>query len=491
MSRKSKSRPPQIKTKTEKTLQNAHHVELTMTKKDEDQIQNTLSGLLEGLGYGTPYASSQINQVDTLFKNNRWYMVSNMRQILSELYVEHGIVQTLVDQPVDDGFRKGFKVNTDQLSEDELEELKTYIDTNNVVETIKQGQKWTRLFGGGGVMLITNQDPDKPLRPLAKDAPLKFRAVDMWELFYTTQNTQGSYDDISPFYEDSDKTFNYYGVRVNSSRVLVSKGKQAPSFVRPRLRGWGMSVVERMVRSFNQYLKNNDVIFELLDEAKIDVYGINGFNSSLGTPDGTERIRRRTEMVNQVKGVLNAIVMDKDDTFEQKTMAFSGLGEILTQIRQGIASDLKMPISKLFGVSSAGFNSGEDDIENYNAMIESEIRSHSKSTIISVVTVICQVLFGHAPTDLDIEFEPLRVLSAEAEENVKNKKFDRYSAMWAQGMFTSREYAQQCKKDELYSVETETENGTRELEPPEPPTSFDIPQKIVPTHQTEGTVEKR
>ena len=37
--------------------------------------------------------------------------------------------------------------------------------------------------------------------------------------------------------------------------------------------------------------------------------------------------------------------------------------------------NLKMPITKLFGISAAGFSSGEDDIENYNSMI---VLSHFK-----------------------------------------------------------------------------------------------------------------
>ena len=49
------------------------------------------------------------------------------------------------------------------------------------------------------------------------------------------------------------------------------KGLTAPSFLRPRLRGWGFSVVEKLVRSINQYIKATDLGFEVLDEFKLDV----------------------------------------------------------------------------------------------------------------------------------------------------------------------------------------------------------------------------
>jgi len=66
--------------------------------------------------------------------------------------------------------------------------------------------------------------------------------------------------------------------------------------------------------------------------------------------------------------------MDMKDDYEQKQITFTGLSDVLSQIRYGIAADVKMPMAKLFGMSASGFNSGEDDIENYNAMIESSVR---------------------------------------------------------------------------------------------------------------------
>jgi len=44
----------------------------------------------------------QISQATTVFENLRYYLVSNFRQILSQAYVEIGLIQTIVDIPVDD-----------------------------------------------------------------------------------------------------------------------------------------------------------------------------------------------------------------------------------------------------------------------------------------------------------------------------------------------------------------------------------------------------
>ncbi len=124
-------------------------------------MQNGLSEAI--FGYNPGGIGSQITQVDTLFKNNRWYLISNMRQLLSEMYVEHGLVQTVVDVPVDDGFRGGVEIKTKQLDEQQIDDLYTTIEQEDDLITMAQAVKWNRLYGGAGVLILTDQPPDKPL----------------------------------------------------------------------------------------------------------------------------------------------------------------------------------------------------------------------------------------------------------------------------------------------------------------------------------------
>ncbi|MEZ5691183.1 MAG: DUF1073 domain-containing protein [Rickettsiales bacterium] len=349
---------------------------------DKNLIESARGVLLNSLsaftGFFSPndtIGSQQVAQADTMLDGLRWYLITNNRQLLSQSYAEIGIVQTLIDQPVDDAFRNEINIHTDQLSDDEIDKLKNYTKRNHVLEELSQGLKWARLFGGGAVIVINGDSHDKKLdiKSIKEGSKLSFRAVDMWELYRTDIIEQGGTK-----LEEDPEYYTYYGMRIHNSRVFPLKGKRAPSLLRPNLRGWGMSELERVVGSLNSYIKNKSVIFELLDEAKIDVYKIDGFNNSLMTTDGTTKVAERIQNANMIKNYQNAITMDKGDEYDQKQVTFSGLAEILTQIRQGVAADLRMPLTKLFGISSAGFNSGEDDIENYNSMIESEIRAKAK-----------------------------------------------------------------------------------------------------------------
>lgn len=432
--------------------------EMTLTAQDEAEILNSLTDLTLMLGNTPGYGQTNtptISSISSMFYNMRWYLVSNYRQVLAQLYAEHGIIQTLVDQPVDDGFRPGFEIRTSNLSPEEIQKLELYIERNEVIANIKQAVQWARLFGGGGILIITDQNPASPLNieRLNKNSRIEFRACDLWELYSQSITTQPGMGVDEKLGASTGDFYYYYGHKVHKSRVYPIKGKEPPSFIKPRLRGWGLSVVEPLVRSLNQFLKNQDVVFELLDEAKIDVYKVKGYNSALMSKSGTTKITTQVQLTNQLKNYNNAITMDADDEYQQKQVTFSGLAEMLNQIRQGIACDVKMPITKLFGVSAAGFNSGEDDIENYNAMIDSEIRAKTKFIVLDILQICCLKLFGQTIDDLDINWNPLRVLNAKEEEEVKTSKFNRVMASFSASLIPPQEAKQSINKDSLLPIE--------------------------------------
>lgn len=402
---------------------------------------------------------TQLNQVATIFRNNRWYLISNMRQVLSESYVEHGLIQTIVDVPVDDGLRGGVDIQSKQLDEQQIQDLQAEMEREDDINNMGQGLKWNRLFGGAGILVMTDQDPMTPLNmgAITEKSPLEFRAVDMWELFWDKQNTEG-YDPTTQ--EHGFEFYSYYGLKVHKSRVMRLKGLVAPSFIRPRLRGWGFSVVEALVNSINQYLKSNNLTFEVLDEFKLDIFKIKNLANTLLSPDGDALVRKRVATANAQKNFQNAITMDSEDDYIQKQLSFTGLAEAMQGIRLQIASDMRMPLTKVFGISSAGFSSGEDDIENYNAMVESQVRTKAKFDILRMVELRCQRMFGMVPSDLQISFKPLRVLSAEQEENVKTQKFNRLFQAKQAGEINTLEFRDAINRGNLFDVKLDTDEAS-------------------------------
>ena len=388
--------------------------------------------------------------------NNSYVLISLQRVMLTYAYVLHGPLRTLVDQPVYDAFRGGIKVKTDEVSAEELEDLYKECKKLKLTKKCIEALRWDRLFGGAGIVVNTDQDFSKPfnLNLINEKSKLEFISADRWELSWS------GIPGILP-----EANYSYYGKTVHYSRVAKVVGEEAPSLARQRLQGWGMSVIECVIREISAYFKNNNVIFELLDEAKIDIWKIKGFNAQVLSQLAQQKTSKRIQMATYMKNFLNAITLDSEDDYEQKTMTFTGLSDMLEQIRIGIAAAVRMPMAKIFGLSAKGFASGEDDIENYNAIVEGQ-RDRAEEVLDMVLPVVMMKVWGFVPDDWKVEWKPLRVLTAEQEESVKTTKFARLSTLYSQGILNPIEYCEVLKQENILTLETEVARGVADPEPP-------------------------
>lgn len=442
-----------------KNVRNLERKNATLSRQLEmSERRNSIQGLYFNLMGGNP---SNLTTFGPIANNNIYPLLTVNWSLLSWMYKTHGILQTAIDMPVLDALRGGVIIDSDQLKknakelEDDLEETGTY-------HKICEAFNWARLFGGGGLIINTGQDPKTPL-DWRRILHLDFIPVTRWQLGSTHRTAD---------------SFSYYGVEFHKSRVITMAGKPAPHPIDLQLMGWGMSEIERMIGDFNRYLKGSEVIYELLEQAKIDVYRLQEFNSLLGTPEGTEIATARIQKANQIKNFNNAIILDKEDEYQQKTFSgWQGLANIMKENRIGIAAALRMPMTKLFGLSASGFNSGEDDIENYNAMIESEVRAPMKTVIRQILKLKCAHLFKMPDAHVGFQFKPLRVLSAEQEENIKKSKLERLrTAQLDLGIIGRQQAAEWAGREGLFPEDILDKKGVLEFED----TRLEEPEPVVP-----------
>lgn len=451
--------------KKNKNLINAYNQGMQDAIKENSlsSLVNSFTGGLEGSNL-IYKCSAQASQISTLARNNRNYFISNFRYLLSESYIEHGLIQTMIDLPVDDAFRTEIEFSTNELTKEEQNKIKEFIEEKDCIEKFKYAIKWSRLFGGGALIIMTGEDDiSVPLdTKKLKDMPVEFVPVDLWELYY------GDYDvneQKLDYYRDMElrkllykpEIYNYYGVRIHKSRIFRIEGKEAPSFVRPRLRGWGFSVLETLVRGFNQYLKGVDSTFEMLDEVKVDVYSINNLATALKSPVGMENVRKRITLSNQLKSYLNALVLDKNDGYESKShsSSFSGLAEVMKEIRYQIASDLRMPLSKLFGIGSSGFSSGEDDIKNYNTMVETEIRSKVKNHLKNLYKLCSLFVLGKEIKSVNVLFGSLDYETPKDLTIRKNSEYQRAFIAYDHGLMNISTLKEMINKNNMLPLPLE------------------------------------
>jgi hypothetical protein len=96
-------------------------------------------------------------------------------------------------------------------------------------------------------------------------------------------------------------------------------------------------------------------------------------------------------------------------------------------------------------------------MENYNSMVESEVRNKLKYDILRICEIKCQQLFGFIPDDLELEFKPLRELGAVDQETVKTAKFARALQASQLQKISDQEFRDICNKGNLFDIQLDTQ----------------------------------
>lgn len=421
-----------------------------MTKKQKKVLENSLPEALglEQYAYNPAAHSTLVNPAN-LGYNISYNLLTMYPYPLSYAYKQYGFLQTAIDQPIEDAFRGGVELESETLSAEELEKLKQTMEDHNDWENIKEAQRWARLFGGGLLIANTLQEADKKLNEKALyDEKLDFIPSDRWESIMSDPEAGALYSN-----------FMFHGKTIDRSRVCLAMGKKAPYYVRLRLQGWGLSFFEQTLPPLVQYLKSQNVMLELLDENKIDILKINQLSAILMQADGTQKIKKRVDIAAQNKNYKSMLVMDKEDDYQQKQLSVAGLADLSKEIRIMVAAYLRQPVSKIWGTGSSGFSSGEDDLENYNAMIESEIRPQCLKMIKWVVDLRCMQLFGRKVPDLTIKWQPLRVLTGLEEQDKENKIFQNVFGMVDRQLMLPSEAMEYLKRKDIITMDTRALKG--------------------------------
>ena len=409
-------------------------------------------GLADALGLngGLGNLPTQINPASLIY-NSSFFPITNMLMTLTNAYKTYGWLKVAVSQPVDDAFRNGVDLESGTLEEEELNQLLQKMEDEEDWTKIKDTLRWGRLYGGSVLVANCDQKAERPLNYKAlKDRRLEFYATDRWQC--SALDTS-----ISP--KDSDFALN--GIVLDKSRVFAFLGDSAPFLIRTRVSNWGLSILEQVLPDIIRFLKSLNVSLELLDEAKIDILQIDRLADVLALPDGSDLIRKRIEIAALNKNYKSMLAIDSKDSYTQKQISFGGFPEMVEQIMSLIAGVLRIPKAKLFGTGSSGFSNGEDNLENYNAMIESEIRVQATKLIKWVVDLRCWQLFGRTLPDLKIKWKALRVLDAKTEQDVNASKMNMWLSLWDRQIISSEELMQLAKREQIILMDTEALQGKK------------------------------
>lgn len=421
------------------------------------------NGALDDLANGL--TSGQRGTAESLYQTTNGQLLTLNETLMLNTWSKKGLVRTFVCLPVDDALKGGVKIKADNLDDEACRQLQD-IFKKEAMQDVAEAGYWARHFGGGALIALSEEDNAEPFDIKRKNQSVSFMAVDRWRLparaGYTKEFVQVSYSSNQLNLDLGKKTKDYNngsntrwmnkstvnGKPIDKSRIKIIMGDSCPIITRQTVSGWGLSVYEKCAEDFDTYEKTMNLIHELMLEGKINVMKVDGLMNSLraGEIDDVLKVIRK---LGEVKTQTRNMIMDGKDDFMQTQASLAGFADVIKIAMARLASGLRIPQTKYFGTTPAGFNSGEGDIENYNAMIESTIRPNLRPLVQWSLEILCASRLGVEPQNLSFEFMPLREVKPKEQEEINTMKQARYMELADRGALSDEELKEKMELEKL------------------------------------------
>lgn len=366
---------------------------------------------------GTVYTNAQINQ--------------NYR-LLNNLYRTNWVVQNIISTIPEDVIKKWFRV-TSNMDPESLEKINKLQRQIKLRDSISEGLKWGRLYGGAaGLIKIAGQkDLSKPL-DLDTIMPDSFKGlfiVDRWSGIYPGDKLIDDVNDpdfgLPEFYEirDNRGVARYW---VHHSRIIRFLGRKLPFFEAINELYWGQSELESIYQDIQKKDNVSWNMASLTFKANLDVMEVQNLEQLLAIGGGVEQQRRFWSVI-QAQSVLQSNlgirVLNKGDNFEQYQYNFAGLRDVYEALLLDVAGAARTPATKLFGRSPQGMNAtGKSDLKNYYEYCEQVREADFVPIVDRLLPIMAISCWGEIPDDLDATYDPIETPSADELAVIAEKK---------------------------------------------------------------------
>lgn len=363
-----------------------------------DGFQNFEAAL--GLGANNQMASSHYG-LNPLTRN---------RAELEAMYRSSWIVRQAVSVPADDMTRAGIEFfglgeGGDKVERDPLV-LQNMLDRLDVWGKLASTIRWARLYGGAlAVILIEGQDLTQPLDPntITKGQFKGLLPIDRWAL-------TPSSDTVTDLGPDFGKPLGYAiitgqnsgaavaGRWIHHTRVVRLEGNDLPYFQRQAEMGWGMSVVETFHDRLVAFDSTTLGMAQLVYKAHLRTIKMKDLRKNIATGGKPfAAALTQVDLIRRYQSNEGVTLLDAEDSFDAASYTFGGLSDVMVQMAQQIAGAIDMPIVKLFGMSPAGFSTGEADLRSYNDNIHLAQERDLRRPMEVIAHITFRSEFGEAP----------------------------------------------------------------------------------------------
>ena len=234
-------------------------------------------------------------------------------------------------------------------------------------EVYKLALTWASLYGDSLVVAVTDVDIEEFSQPL-KDNESIVRFIVLAANEYTPSGEVDA-DITSPNFG---KPLGYQlkvgaGIEVHHSRChLIRLGNQKIS---DKSRN-GTSDLQAPYSAIKIFEAAVISIGDIIKDSNVDIISMQGLFQKLAAGQ-CDHVATYALMMKQQKSSSGMVMIDSEDSYDQKQSNYSGLSEVIDKMLSVLAGALDRPITVLFGQSASGFATGEEDNRAYYETIKS------------------------------------------------------------------------------------------------------------------------
>lgn len=387
---------------------------------------------------------------------------------LGYIYSGCGLFRKIVDLPADEMTREWIRINGDK---DNI--FQFYLDKIDCQRSFGDLARWARLYGGAIIIMGINdgRQLDEPVNLNAIKAVEFLRVVDRSQIFLYPQDYY--MDPENPKFGQVERyTIRpiTYGVpneksilyRVHETRILRMDGNPMPDWMRRLNWSWGAPVLQSVYWEVINLLQANTYSSELIHEFITTVFSIANLPALLQSEIGEKALKKRTEIINYSKSVINSVFIDADkEKVEKISTSVTGLPDLLTRFEMMVAAVTQIPYMILFSKSASGLNAtGDNELRGWYDQIKMKQEQNLRPLIQKLMRYITLAKDCEFQGDFDqINFEFVPLWQYEEKDTVamryQQAQTDQIYMQWG---VLSEDEVKNSRFTDAYSFETKIEN---------------------------------
>lgn len=378
-----------------------------MTEKITGAVTATdgMANIVAGLGAANnKLATTYVNHADPAY--------------LEQAYRGSTWFAKIVDIPAEDATRKWRNWQAANADVTKLERAEKKL---MVKQKVRDALILQRLHGGSVLVPIGlpgNYQQELDYKRIQKDSIKGFTLLSRYQI-----QTEGHISDVlSPYFNLPEWYVISSGgnqIKLHPSRVIrFSARRFTHSTVGDD--GWGDSIWLRLADAIQNSETGSAVLAALLVEAKVDVIHMPDLTANMATERHEAALMRRLTIANQLKTLTSTMLLDKDDTWEQKVMKFEGLPDVVMSLLQIMCGAADIPITRLIGTQAKGMSNGGDaDLKNYYDMVNARQELDLDPAMEPLNRMLVSNALGAPKDDIWHTWSPLYQMSEKEEAEVE------------------------------------------------------------------------